>query len=391
MNKDCITTVKKAKYTGSDFITLLLDGRKEGEKFIPKIVGPKFDIDTALRIRKYFAGRFTAFRIKVGPEDTKSTGPKEFKIHPRSVPARFEFANFSVDKLVGLLGLVGEDKAMLKKFLYNKKPLTGKVFLELMDNAILEDELGKQGMSSDIVSRAVKLQDAINKYGVSISRYTYPNVKFDGTTIIYDTNYDVEEDTLAAAFQKVKEMIDGLNYEKLEKNVEGQLHNEDLRKRITGRNLEDDEIRAILYLGSFEKNNDNYLLHNINFRLENDLNASEGIHAFLTYVFRGLDKLPTYTGMTYFVTPKIVEVNAKAGETLTPSSIIFATKEESDIRAWIDDNPDEYHVFKVNVTDAIDTSVVCSSFRHEVLLPIDASYLVRKVKGNVIELEENED
>lgn len=391
VNKDCIAIAKKSKWTGSDFVSLILEGKRDGDTFIPKIVEQKFDQETAIRIRKYFIDHFCAFRLKAGPENPKTgSAPKTFKIKPKSVPPRFEFARYTVDKVISLLGLVSGDKDAVKKFQYDKKQLTGKVFLSLMDSGSLEQELSDQGMPPDVVSHATILKEALQKYGTPISRYAYPNVKFDGMNFIYDITVDLSTDVLTEAFDGVKKSVDGLPYEKLEKNVESSLKDETLRKKVASCDLDDDELRAILYLGSFDRNNDNYLLYNINFRLENDPEISENIHDFIGFVLDALDKLPTYSGTAYFVTPKIVEVNTKAGESIQPSSIIFATKSESDIKAWVDDNSDEYRVFKVKTKKAYETSLVCNSFKNEVLLPIDARYNVKKSKGNVIEIEEDE-
>lgn len=369
----------------------MLEGKKDGDTFVPKIVGPKFDLETATRIRKYFIDHFCAFRLKAGPENPKTgSAPKTFKIKPRSVPPRFEFARYTVDKVIGLLGLVGGERDAVKKFQYDRKQLTGQVFLSLMDSGTLEQELAGQGMPPDAVSHAVMLQDALKKYGVPITRYAYPNVKFDGMDLIFDNNLETETDNMTEAFRKVKDSVDGLPYEKLEKSVESGLRDEGLRKRVASYDLDDDELRSILYLGSFDKNSDNYLLHNINFRLENDSSISGSIHDFMAFVLDALEKLPTYKGFAYFVTPKIVEVETKPGDPIQPSSIIFATKNENDIKAWVDDNPDEYRIFKVKAKTARETSNVCNSFTNEVLLPIDASYTVKKSKGNTIEIEEDD-
>lgn len=367
----------------------MLDGKKKDDVFIPKIADSKFDEETAIRIRKFLIDRYCAFRLKAGPEDAKAgSGPRKFEISSRTVPPIFEFDRYSADMLINFLKLAGEDKEALKRFQYNRKPLNGHVFLSLMKDGILDRELRAQRMPDDVVTRALTLQDALAKFGVSISRYSYPNVKFEGIDPIYNIGIDVEMDNVDDAFGLVKESIDGLPYEKMEKNVEGKLHDEDFRRKMDKYGFDDDELKALLYLTSFDKVDDNYLLYNINFRLENDVDISQNIHDFIGFVQDGLEKIPVYDGIAYFVTPKVVNVNMKVKSIIKPFSIIFATKNESELRPWIDERPGEYTLFKVKTVNARDTSCVCNTFKNEVLLTIDAEYTVKSVNNGIIEIEE---
>ena len=393
-SKDCIAAAKKSKYTGSDFLAVMLEGRKEGGSFVPKIASGKFDLETAKRLRKYLCDHYCGFRLRARAVDGGEGGSgsaRAFAISPRDVPQRVEFAHYDVSRVIELLHVYGEEKDMVRRFQVDRRPLDGRLFLELAGDGTLEQRLRDQGMSEDIVQHAKALQTALEKYGVSIERYAYSAVKFEANNIVADED-DLDSDDVVAAFDRVKRALSGLPYDKLEARVAGEMGDEELKKRIAPHGINEDDLRAILYLGSFDKVRDNYFLYNLNFNLEEGKDEFiREISDYICYVQRALNKLPTYQGTVYFVTTKTVEVNLTVDESIRFSPIVFATKSFDDIRAWVEDKPANYHIFKVHTKKARDTTVICSTFKNEVLLPIEYSYTVKKIKDNNIELEEEED